>query len=1178
MQRQVPDNSPSRTVPDSTIQNSYSPLVELESIHHRSVRKALRALRYAKPLEDLVLCRLRIVEELREQSPPAQRSSERDAQEAESLRHLLMDLVSTNLALHRRESDQGDEVLPLGELDRLKLDFKSRNPDREAWGLLYHRYFARDRTTMRGLAQGLGLVYMTLNRRLDRGHRLLARALQERELAARRRLVQGSADSSSLEDSQDSASSAANGSALDPAGEWASLSASVLARLRSNAADPALRLDLDSHEIQTIQSQPVRSIASFWMARLAFLCHGQEEVSTRFVRLTLMTDRGEQSHLGRWERQPQYFEDLQSAIAGRPEAIMVLLGAPGSGKTTLLRRLEYELAARSLITEKSSASELDFDLCVSLPLNQYQAEYVDSSEGPESSDRAESSDRPGPRRWLREQWSLRYPELAPLEHYLVQHRVLLLLDGLNEIPHRDFSDYAHKVRDWKEFCHQLVRYGPAHRVVFSCRSLDYSTPLSTPELRVPQVYIEPLDDDQFQQFLSAYKPSAKDAIWERLVHTPFHDLLRTAFFARLLIDSVTETGEVPQGRAALFTQFVHRLLRRELMRDNPRVFRDELLDDDDLNLLRSARNPSVPYDLPEGGQMLRALSHLAFTMQSQDSDGDVARISLDYDEALSILGERMEDMSLCASVLSSSASVGLLDEDRDRDTLSFYHQLLQEYFASRQLAQSFDAELVRREWRAVRMEPMLDDLILDLNPVDALPALPQSGWEESMLLALPMMERPESGLRALMRSNLALAGRAASQPELSSEVSASTLDELRWALVERSRNVEADLRDRVACGFALGDLGDPRFETCIGPMGAFRLPPLLKIPGGDYPIGSDEAIAWELTESRGTRDTHIPRHSVKIEAFSISAFAVTNAEWALFMAAGGYEDEAYWTTRDSRRWQAGEIANEGMRRNNRYFRSLFLADMKVFETMVEEKRFSGEGAAERWREWLRLDDVAFESALEAFWKPERSAEPRYWHDARFNRPAQPVVGVSWYEALAYCNWLSRQSGRHFDLPSEVEWEAVARGQESRAYPWGNTWRDLAANMSETHVQSTSPIAVFPHGDTPDKVADLAGNTFEWTRSLYRLPERDGPPQEQNGQGRQTEPKGPEAQNDFSYPYDPKDGREDIHAPIGVCRITRGCSWDFGRDSIDPVIRSSRFADYRDYGCGFRVVERFSDSV
>jgi formylglycine-generating enzyme required for sulfatase activity len=85
---------------------------------------------------------------------------------------------------------------------------------------------------------------------------------------------------------------------------------------------------------------------------------------------------------------------------------------------------------------------------------------------------------------------------------------------------------------------------------------------------------------------------------------------------------------------------------------------------------------------------------------------------------------------------------------------------------------------------------------------------------------------------------------------------------------------------------------------------------------------------------------------------------------------------------------------------------------------------------------------------DAGWKQKESeswTKPRYWDDAQWNDPAQPVVGVSWYEAAAYCKWLSKKTGKPYRLPTEAEWEFAARGKEGYRYPWGNQWDKTKCN-------------------------------------------------------------------------------------------------------------------------------------
>ena len=166
-----------------------------------------------------------------------------------------------------------------------------------------------------------------------------------------------------------------------------------------------------------------------------------------------------------------------------------------------------------------------------------------------------------------------------------------------------------------------------------------------------------------------------------------------------------------------------------------------------------------------------------------------------------------------------------------------------------------------------------------------------------------------------------------------------------------------------------------------------------------------------------------------------------------------------------RAWQRGDLANEGAKANNRLWRRRFLDDPSLFERAVEEGALSGDEAIERWRHWMTLDDEGFEQALAEQWQPERRTAPTFWPDGRYNRSAQPVVGVCWYEVRAYCNWLSAQTGQTVRLPAEVEWEAAARRTTGRAYPWGDDFDRLKANTYETQVRRTTPVST-SHSNGP----------------------------------------------------------------------------------------------------------------
>jgi len=135
----------------------------------------------------------------------------------------------------------------------------------------------------------------------------------------------------------------------------------------------------------------------------------------------------------------------------------------------------------------------------------------------------------------------------------------------------------------------------------------------------------------------------------------------------------------------------------------------------------------------------------------------------------------------------------------------------------------------------------------------------------------------------------------------------------------------------------------------------------------------------------------------------------------------------------------------------------------------------------------------------------------------------PVAWVTWYDALAFCRWLSEKAGIPVALPSEAEWEKAARGTDGRTYPWGDEPPDEGRCNFGNNVKETTPVSRYsPQGDSPYGCAEMAGNVWEWTRSLWGVDWK---------------------RPDFKYPYDPEDGREDLEAGRDVRRVMRGGAFD-----------------------------------
>jgi formylglycine-generating enzyme required for sulfatase activity len=118
---------------------------------------------------------------------------------------------------------------------------------------------------------------------------------------------------------------------------------------------------------------------------------------------------------------------------------------------------------------------------------------------------------------------------------------------------------------------------------------------------------------------------------------------------------------------------------------------------------------------------------------------------------------------------------------------------------------------------------------------------------------------------------------------------------------------------------------------------------------------------------------------------------------------------------------------------------------------------------------------------------DKWTEPRYWTYSQWNRAEQPVVGVSWYESVAFCLWLSDVTGEKIMLPTEEQWQYAAQGTDGREYPWGKQWDASRCNnnVDSKGIGKTSPVRQYEgKGDSPFGVVDMAGNVWEWCLTDY----------------------------------------------------------------------------------------------
>jgi len=178
----------------------------------------------------------------------------------------------------------------------------------------------------------------------------------------------------------------------------------------------------------------------------------------------------------------------------------------------------------------------------------------------------------------------------------------------------------------------------------------------------------------------------------------------------------------------------------------------------------------------------------------------------------------------------------------------------------------------------------------------------------------------------------------------------------------------------------------------------------------------------------------------------------------------------------------------------------------------------------------------------AFLEASGHKAPHHWVDGKSpsGKEDYPVAYISWYDAMAYCKWLTEKKGQVYRLPSEAEWEKAARGTDGGIYPWGDVWDSDCCNSKESSPDDATLVQAYPNGASPYGILDMAGNVWEWTGSLYR-----------------------------PYPYDPKDGREDLRA-IGKRVLRSGAFYSTAR-RVRCAYRDSGYADDSRGSYGFRVV-------
>ncbi|MCP4422362.1 MAG: SUMF1/EgtB/PvdO family nonheme iron enzyme, partial [Chloroflexi bacterium] len=288
----------------------------------------------------------------------------------------------------------------------------------------------------------------------------------------------------------------------------------------------------------------------------------------------------------------------------------------------------------------------------------------------------------------------------------------------------------------------------------------------------------------------------------------------------------------------------------------------------------------------------------------------------------------------------------------------------------------------------------LKEFAADLLP-DSVRSLMDSGSGEDFFLAerlLPEKTDPELGAELAQK----MAALARSEDAAEQQAAVAALGRLGGAGSESTAVLLAGLTDEDASVRAEAARALGRLET-IDDAGAAALLQVYEMDATDdarhaalealLALGQSEKLGMvPIAAGEFLMGSEKEQHTLYLPAYYMERTPVTNGQYRRFMEAGGYANPDYWT-----------------------------------EAIV----------ANRWKngQYIYFDGKLF-------------VQPRYWDDKKWNGDDQPVVGVSWYEALAYARWAGKR------LPTEAEWEKAARGEDGRIFPWGNKWQAKHANSKE----------------------------------------------------------------------------------------------------------------------------------
>lgn len=708
--------------------------------------------------------------------------------------------------------------------------------------------------------------------------------------------------------------------------------------------------------------------------------------------------------------------------------------------------------------------------------------------------------------------------------------VLLLLDGLDEVPEAG-QRRACLLQAIQSLLGEIPK---SSRAILTARPYAYADPhWQLPKFDI--LALAPFSEEQVEGFVKQWYQAARavfqwDAIetearangllsvmWQRRY---LADLASRPLLLTLIAGLNASQKRLPEDRADLYEQSVQLLLtqwQRQSITEGP------------------DGQPLVDYGISrvlgmDERDLRSAMARLAYEVHEkqglldEDSRGEDAPADIPLGTILEILGKATPvDLKTDVLVEYLDRRSGLLIA-REKGIYSFPHRSFQEYLAGCHLTNQADFHARICALAGNSLEWWREVILLAIGKV-------RQGGEGQALSTLqslvPGMPEEFEQVQESHWWRAALAGTALLELRLQERAAG---DEQTGVLVKRLRRWLLRLveegrlpaRERAEAGDTLGKLGDPRFDAkLLGLPSLFRGQAeeylgFVHIPAGPFVMGNRKVEEDDWDNECGNPDTLLIPYD-----YWVARYPVTVGQYTHFVQEQGYDDSQWWSP-TGWDWRTGKY------------------DSKREDSFVRD--------------------------ILSRRKPELRGEP-YWWQSQLAISNHPVIGVSWFEAMAYAKWLNSKlsavslqllaGAESLDvkrlwcdlveqkivvrLPTEAEWEKAARGAHGRKYPWGmDGWTEERANIVDSHINHPTPVGMYPQGARDEQIFDQSGNVWEWTFSDFR-----------------------------PYPYVPHAQRKEVAE--SARRTLRGGSWLFN----DGFARCS-FRDWSgpdDFGLniGFRLI-------